>query len=258
MKPLNKRYARFETKGDIRWGLVEGKSIEEILPNPFGDYATTGLVWPLKNVRLLAPVVPTKIVAVGVNYADHAKEFGKAPPPTPLLFLKPPSAVIGPGDLIELPRVSRQVDFEGEIAVVIGRRARNVSPAAAEKYILGYTLMNDVTARDLQRADGQWSRAKGFDTFAPLGPWVVSGLSPKELSIQTYVNGRRRQSSTTAQLIFDIPTLLAHISRIMTLEPGDIISTGTPAGVGPLKAGDRVEIRSPEIGRLVNHVGPRR
>lgn len=142
--------------------------------------------------------------------------------------------------------------------MVIGRRARNVSPAAAEKYILGYTLMNDVTARDLQRTDGQWTRAKGFDTFAPLGPWVVSGVSPKRLSIQTYVNGRRRQSSTTAQLIFGIPTLLAHVSRVMTLEPGDLISTGTPAGVGPLKAGDRVEIRSPEIGRLVNHVGRRR
>ncbi len=258
MKTLKKCFARFETEGIVRWGLVAGLLVEEILPNPFGAYSPTGLIWPLKKVRLLAPVLPSKIVAVGVNYADHAKEFGKAPPPIPLLFLKPPSAVIGPGDVIEKPAVSHQVDFEGEIAVVIGRRARNISRAAAEKYILGYTLMNDVTARDLQRTDGQWSRAKGFDTFAPLGPWVMCGIPSRKITLQTYVNGRRRQSSSTQQLVFDIPTLVSHISHVMTLEPGDIISTGTPAGVGPLQSGDRVEIRSPEIGRLINTVGNRK
>ena len=168
--------------------------------------------------------------------------------------MKPSSAVIASGEPIRLPKTSRQVDFEGEIAVVMGRRAKNVSRASAEKYILGYTLLNDVTARDFQRSDGQWTRAKGFDTFAPLGPWIVSGLSPRRLRIETYVNGRRRQSSSTANLIFDIPTLVSFISRVMTLEPGDVISTGTPSGVGPLTPGDRVEVRCPSIGRLVNLV----
>lgn len=231
-----------------------GNTVKEILPDPFGDFDLTGLVWTLKNIRLLAPVRPTKIIAVGINYSDHAKEFGKAPPPAPLIFLKPPSAVIGPKDPIQLPGSSRQVDFEGEIAVVIGRRAQNVSRANAEKYILGYTLMNDVTARDLQRSDGQWTRAKGFDTFAPLGPWIVSGLSPRRLGIESYVNGQRRQSSATSKLIFDIPTLVSFISHAMTLEPGDVISTGTPSGVGPLHPGDHVEIRCPAIGRLANPV----
>lgn len=249
---MKKCFCRFDAEGKIRWGIVKGPFVEEILPDPFAAFEPTGFAWPLKNLRLLAPVQPTKIVAVGVNYSDHAKEFGKAPPPEPLIFLKPPSAVIGLNDPIQLPRSSRQVDFEGEIAVVIGRRAKNVSRANAEKFILGYTLMNDVTARDLQRSDGQWTRAKGFDTFAPLGPWIVSGLSPRRLGIESYVNGQRRQSSSTAKLIFDIPTLVSFISHVMTLEPGDVISTGTPSGVGPLKPGDRVEIRCPSIGSLIN------
>lgn len=247
-------FCRFEADGAVRWGIVKGKSVHEILPDPFAAFELTGFAWPLKNLRLLAPVQPSKIVAVGVNYSDHAKEFGKAPPPEPLIFLKPSSAVIGPNDPIRLPRASRQVDFEGEIAVVIGRRAKNVSRASAEKYILGYTLMNDVTARDLQRSDGQWTRAKGFDTFAPLGPWIVSGLSPRRLGIESYVNGRQRQSSSTAKLIFDIPALVSFISHVMTLDPGDVISTGTPSGVGPLAPGDRVDIRCPSIGRLANPV----
>lgn len=247
-------FCRFEAEGAVRWGIIKGNSVHEILPDPFADFEFTGFAWGLKKIRLLAPVQPTKIVAVGVNYSDHAKEFGKAPPPEPLIFLKPPSAVIGPNEPIQLPRASRQVDFEGEIAVVIGRRAKNVSRANAEKFILGYTLMNDATARDLQRSDAQWTRAKGFDSFAPLGPWIVSGLSPRRLVIESYVNGQRRQSSSTSKLIFDIPTLVSFISHVMTLEPGDVISTGTPSGVGPLKAGDRVEIVCPSIGRLINPV----
>lgn len=246
---------RFRAGSRAAWGRVRGTRVEEILPDPYGPFETTGLSWPLAEVQLLSPVDPGKIVAVGVNYADHAREFGKTPPAEPLLFLKPPSAVVGPGEPIRLPRRSRQVDFEGEIAVVIGRRARNVARAQAEKYILGYTLMNDVTARDFQRKDGQWTRAKGFDTFAPLGPWIVLGLSHQNLKIETYVNGKRRQSSSTEHLIFDVPTLVSCISRIMTLNPGDVISTGTPSGVGPLRAGDRVEIRCPAIGRLTNPVG---
>jgi len=189
-----------------------------------------------------------------VNYSDHAVEFGHEEPKEPLIFLKPPSAVIATEETIRLPARSRWVEYEAEIAVVIGRRARNVSVAQAENYILGYSLMNDVTARDLQKDDGQWMRAKGFDTFAPLGPWIVTGLNPKKLRVQAWLNGRCRQNETTAKMIFDIPTLVSFISRVMTLEPGDVISTGTPSGVAPLKSGDRIEIRSPEIGRLVNKV----
>lgn len=251
---MTERYCRFDAGRGPRWGWARGNAVEEILPDPFGPHEGTGLLWPLARVRLLAPTEPTKIVAIGVNYADHAKEFGKEPGPEPLMFLKPPSAVVGPGDVVRLPRRSKRVDYEGEIAVVIGRRAKNVTPARALAHVLGFTLMNDVSARDLQKSDGQWSRAKGFDTFAPLGPWIAAGLSPKNIPIETYVNGKRRQSSTTAQLIFDIPTLIAHVSRVMTLEPGDVLSTGTPSGVGPLRPGDRVEVRSAPIGRLINTV----
>jgi 2-keto-4-pentenoate hydratase/2-oxohepta-3-ene-1,7-dioic acid hydratase in catechol pathway len=203
-----------------------------------------------------APRPPSKIVCVGVNYRDHAKEFGKPIPKEPLLFLKPSSALIGSGEAIRLPppSVSRRVDYEGELAVVIGRRARNVSPTASGRYILGYTIMNDVTARDLQKKDGQWTRAKGFDTFAPLSSRIVAGVDPGDLEIETFVNGERRQHSRTSQLVFKVPRSVSYISRIMTLEPGDVISTGTPSGVGPLKRGDDVEVRIEKIGRLVNMV----
>jgi len=247
-------FCRLFAAGAVRWGIINKKTVEEILPDPYGPWEPTGLVWLLKNVRLLAPCSPSKIVAVGVNYADHAKEFGKELPKEPLIFLKPPSAVIGPGDAVRLTPLSRRVDYEGELAVVIGKRARNVSPARAEKHVLGYTILNDVTARDLQKRDGQWARAKGFDTFAPLGPWIVAGISPANLKIETFVNGRRCQSSRTSQLVFKVRALVSHISRAMTLEPGDVISTGTPSGVGPLKPGDRVEVRVEKIGSLVNKV----
>jgi 2-keto-4-pentenoate hydratase/2-oxohepta-3-ene-1,7-dioic acid hydratase in catechol pathway len=248
------RLCRFESKGLRFWGVVDGARVEQILPNPFGEFARTGLRWRLKDVTLLPPCEPTKIVAVGVNYTDHAKEFGKTPPKEPLLFLKPPSAVVGAGAVIRRPRASRRVDFEGELAVVIGRRAAGVTPARARRHVLGYTILNDVTARDLQRSDGQWSRAKGFDTFAPLGPWIATGISPDDLKIETFVNGRRRQSSRTSRLLFGVDRLVSYISGVMTLEPGDVISTGTPSGVGPLKRGDRVEVRIERIGSLVNTV----
>jgi 2-keto-4-pentenoate hydratase/2-oxohepta-3-ene-1,7-dioic acid hydratase in catechol pathway len=202
----------------------------------------------------LAPCEPTKIVAVGLNYRDHAEEFGTPIPPEPLIFLKPPSSVVGPGDAIRLPprSLSKRVDFEGELAVVIGRRARNVPVGRAAKYILGYTILNDVTARDLQKKDGQWTRAKGFDTFSPIGPWIVSGISPADLKIETFVNGKRRQASRTSRLAFKVPELVSFISRIMTLEPGDVIPTGTPSGIGPLKRGNKVEVRIEKIGTLAN------
>jgi 2-keto-4-pentenoate hydratase/2-oxohepta-3-ene-1,7-dioic acid hydratase in catechol pathway len=256
MEALLIRICRFESPNGLEhWGVVQENEVEEILPDPFGPFERTGLAWPLKKAKLLAPCRPSKIVCVGVNYADHAKEFGKPLPDEPLIFLKPPSAVAAPGDPIVLPRsMTRHVEYEGELAVVMGRRARNVSPAAAMKYVLGLTIMNDVTARDLQRKDGQWTRAKGFDTFAPLGPWIAAGASPSNLKIETFVNGERRQDSRTSQLVFNVPRLVSHVSRVMTLEPGDVISTGTPSGVGPLKRGDRVEVRIEKIGSLINEV----
>lgn len=247
-------FCRFEAADAVRWGVVAGASVEEILPDPFGDWAPTGVVWKVKDVRFLAPVVPTKIIAVGVNYADHAKEFGKPLPTEPLIFFKPPSAIIGPGDAVRLPSTKRRVDFEGELAIVIGRQARNVSARSADRAILGYTILNDVSDRTLQKSDGQWARAKGFDTFAPLGPWIVGGIDPDDLKVETFVNGGRRQNSRTSRMVFKPRDLVAFVSRVMTLEPGDVISTGTPSGVGPLRRGDRVAVRIEKIGTLENVV----
>jgi 2-keto-4-pentenoate hydratase/2-oxohepta-3-ene-1,7-dioic acid hydratase in catechol pathway len=199
-------------------------------------------------------VQPSKIVAVGLNYKDHAAELKQALPQEPLLFLKPGSAVIGPFDPIIYPAMSTQVDYEGELAIVIGKKARGVSEAEADECIFGYTCFNDVTARDLQRADGQWTRAKGFDTFAPIGPWIETELDPRDLALETFLNGERRQASTTANLIFTPTYLVSFISRVMSLYPGDIIATGTPAGIGPMKAGDTVEVVIAGIGGLVNFV----
>ncbi|MEB3220553.1 MAG: fumarylacetoacetate hydrolase family protein [Candidatus Sericytochromatia bacterium] len=202
----------------------------------------------------MLPVRPSKILCIGRNYADHAAELGHAPPPEPLVFLKPPSALVGDGEAIVLPALSSRVDYEGELVLVIGTRCRNVSEADAWSVIGGYTLINDVTARDLQQADGQWARAKGFDTFAPVGPAVVSGLDVTDLELKTIVNGEVRQAARTSQLIFPIPRLIAHLSRFCTLEPGDLVATGTPSGVGPLRAGDVVEVWAPGIGTLWNPV----
>jgi 2-keto-4-pentenoate hydratase/2-oxohepta-3-ene-1,7-dioic acid hydratase in catechol pathway len=198
-------------------------------------------------------VKPTKIVCIGRNYAEHAKELGNEVPKEPLIFLKPPSALLPPGGTIVLPPVSRQVEFEGEIGVVIFKRAHRVSEADVEDYIAGYTCVNDVTCRDLQKTDGQWTRAKGFDTFCPVGPRVVA-LDWRTLSVTTRVNGTQRQHAPSSDMIFSIPRLIAHVSAIMTLEPGDLIATGTPAGVGPLAPGDVVEVEIPGIGTLSNRV----
>jgi 2-keto-4-pentenoate hydratase/2-oxohepta-3-ene-1,7-dioic acid hydratase in catechol pathway len=197
---------------------------------------------------------PSKIVCVGRNYAEHAKELGNAVPERPLLFFKPPSALIWHDEAIELPAASSRVEHEAEIGVVIGRRLRHASPAEAEAGISGYTCVNDVTARDLQKTDGQWARAKGFDTFCPAGPWVAEGLDWRALEVIGRVNGVERQRGKTSEMIFAIPELLSYISAVMTLEPGDLIATGTPAGVGPLVDGDVVEIEIPGIGILSNPV----
>ena len=199
-------------------------------------------------------LVPTKIIGIGVNYRAHAVEMGKGLPTEPLMFMKPRSAMIGHGDAIERPDGYARVDYEGELGVVIGQRARGVSRERALDYVLGFTCINDVTVRELQQKDGQWTRAKGFDTFCPLGPRIVAGLDPSNLRVTTRVNGVIKQDSTTADLIFDVPALISFVSAHMTLEPGDVISTGTPAGVGPMAVGDIVEIEIEHIGVLSNSV----
>jgi 2-keto-4-pentenoate hydratase/2-oxohepta-3-ene-1,7-dioic acid hydratase in catechol pathway len=232
-----------ERDGALRW--LEG--------NLFGDY-TLGADVTESSMKVLPPVVPSKIVAIGLNYRDHAAEVNKPLPAEPLMFMKPATAVIGPEDPIRLPPGVGRVDYESELAVVIGRRAHRVSAHDAHEYILGLTCMNDVTARDLQNKDVQYTRAKGFDTFAPLGPCITVGLDGSALSIEGWVNGERRQASSTQQLIFSIDQLVEFASFVMTLNAGDVISTGTPSGVGSLKAGDRVMVKVQGIGALSNPV----
>jgi 2-keto-4-pentenoate hydratase/2-oxohepta-3-ene-1,7-dioic acid hydratase in catechol pathway len=227
----------------------------ELDGNIFGTYGAGAPVpGGLASVRVLAPVLPSKIVAVGLNYRDHAAEQGKALPAEPLIFLKPSTAVIGPGEPIRLPPGAGRVDHEAEAGVVIRRRAYRVSAADAADYMLGITCVNDVTARDIQRRENQYTRPKGFDTFAPLGPAIAVGLDAADLSVEGLVNGAPRQASSTRQLIFSVPELIAFISGIMTLLPGDIISTGTPSGIGPLIAGDQVTVRVAGVGELTNPV----
>ncbi len=232
----------------FRWdGQVRGGSLSE------NRIVSSGDVYRLDEVELLAPCRPSKVVCVGLNYVEHAKELKMKLPDEPILFLKPPSAVIGPEEKIVIPRSSQQVDYEGELAVVIGKRCKDVLAEDVDKYVLGYTCFNDVTARDLQRKDGQWTRAKSFDTFAPIGPWIDS-IDPWDANIQTRVNGVVKQKSNTYDLIFGVPQLIEFISRVMTLEPGDIIATGTPPGVGRLEKGDVVEVEIEGIGVLRNPV----
>lgn len=209
----------------------------------------------MEDVELLAPCCPSKIVCVGLNYVEHAKELNMKLPEEPILFLKPPSAVIGPEAQIVVPEFSQRVDYEGELGVVIGKRCKAIAADEAKKYILGYTCFNDVTARDLQQKDGQWTRAKSFDTFAPFGPWIGC-IDPGDADIKTRVNGQVKQSSNTSDLIFGVPSLIEFISSVVTLEPGDVIATGTPPGVGRLEKGDVVEVEIEGIGVLKNQVAP--
>lgn len=246
--------ARFEHREEIRYGLVEGNQVRVLQGNPFGHYTISADQLALEGLKLLAPSQPSKIVAVGVNYRSHALEMGNPLPTSPLLFLKPPSAVLVPGGEIRYPAMAQRVDYEAELAVVIGKKAKAIRPQEADQVIFGYTCFNDVTARDLQKLDGQWTRAKGFDTFAPFGPWIVTDLDPQKLSIESYLNGKRRQSGDTADLIFPVRELVSFISQVMTLYPGDLIATGTPSGTGPMRSGDRIEIVIEGIGRLKNTV----
>ena len=248
------RIARIHHPQFTGYALVEGEEVRPILGDLFGAWAPAAVTFPLESVRLLASVQPSKIICVGRNYAAHAAEHGAEVPKEPLFFMKPPSAIIGPDDAIHLPQLSEQVEHEAELAVVIGRRARHLTRENAMSVVFGYTCANDVTARDLQRRDGQWTRAKGFDTFAPLGPWIETDLDPTTCEVVCRVNGAVRQHGYTRDMVFDIPHLLVAITAVMTLEPGDVLLTGTPEGVSPITAGDVVEVEVSGIGLLRNRV----
>lgn len=255
MTPL--RYCRFATPAGGRWGAIAGETIHELSAAPYAGGIRTGNTVPLAAARLLAPAEPSKIIAVGRNYADHAAEFGNQVPREPMLFLKAPSSLIGPGEFIELPTLDHRIDEEAELAVVIGQPCYRVSRDEALRYVFGYTIGNDVSDRVLQKQDGQFGRAKSFNSFTPLGPWIETDLDPHGLQIQARINGEVRQDGNTARLIFSVPFLIEFIANIMTLLPGDIILTGTPAGVSPLKPGDLVELTISGIGTLPNPVRAR-
>jgi len=254
------RIARFTTGEDPRFGVVEGEPGSEALAVVTGDPLYTPLQFTgervaLDTVRLLAPVIPrSKVVGIGRNYAEHAAELGNELPAEPLMFLKPNTSVVGPDDPIVLPGQSGEVHYEGELAVVIGRLCKDVPRDRVDEVVLGYTCANDVTARDLQRSDGQWARAKGFDSFCPLGPWLVTALDVADLRLTTRLDGETVQDGRTSQLVFGVADLVSHISAAFTLLPGDVILTGTPAGVGPMRAGQRVEVEIEGIGVLANPV----
>lgn len=247
------RIVRLFHEGDVRYGLADESTVTLISDEPFAAWETEAVI-PLPHAQLLSPCVPTKVVCAGINYRGHAKEMGHALPDEPVIFLKPPTAVIGHGAEVHIPQGFTTVDYEGELAVVIGRRTRNVTPEEALEHVLGYTCGNDITNRVLQKKDGQWTRAKSFDTFCPLGPWIETDVDPGELTLQTFVNGELRQSGETSDMIFSVPELVSFVSSVMTLLPGDVVMTGTPAGIGPVVSGDTVEVRIDGIGSLISHI----
>lgn len=248
------KYLRFEAEGREKYGLLEGDKVRELAGHYVRTAVLTGVEYLLSEVKVLAPTVPSKVVCIGLNYKAHAVERGKQLPEEPMMFLKPPSAIIGSGDEIVLPDIAKNVEYEGELAVVIGKRASNISVAEAKQHIFGVTVLNDVSERYYQIKDGQWGRAKGFDTFCPLGPFVVAGLDYQNLKIETKINGAVKQSSSTSDMIFTVDELVSLVSKVMTLEPGDILTTGTPEGVGQLQMGDLCEITIEGIGTLQNRV----
>ena len=256
------RICRFAVDGDVSFGVVEGPPggeeselvVAALDGHPFGPFAYTGTRHALASVRLLAPVLPSKVVCIGKNYADHVAEMGGETPASPVVFLKPSTSVVGPGEAVRLPRDSDRVDHEAELAVVIGRLCRDVPRERALDVVLGFTAANDVTARDHQQADGQWTRGKSHDTFCPIGPWVETELDVRDVGVQCRVDGELRQDGRTAQLLHDVPAVIAWITAFMTLLPGDVVLTGTPAGVGPLVAGCTVDVVVEGIGTLRNPV----
>jgi 2-keto-4-pentenoate hydratase/2-oxohepta-3-ene-1,7-dioic acid hydratase in catechol pathway len=249
------RVVRYQIKDKApRYGWILEDKVGAIEGNIYGDFRRLEAETPLASVHLLAPAQPGKIVCIGRNYVEHAKEQNAELPKVPLLFMKPPSSILSPGDPIELPSQSHQVEHEGELVAVIGKRGRNLTTNEAQGFLYGYTIGNDVTARDLQHSDGQWTRAKGFDTFCPFGPWIDTEFDPSDALITTKVSGQPRQMASTRDMVFNVSILIAFISSVMTLEPGDLIFTGTPAGVGPLTPGDVVEVDIEGLGRLSNPV----
>ncbi len=248
------KIARYRDGSEVKWGIIEGDKVREVDGDPFGTLYPKPQRKDLKEVKLLSPCVPSKIVALGLNYRDHAEEVKLPIPERPLLFIKPSTSVIGPGEGIVYPKMSKRIDYEGELAIVIRKVAKAVSEDRAGEFILGYTCFNDVTARDLQPKDGQWTLSKSFDTFAPMGPWIETDLNPYQLEISTYLNGEKRQHSNTKNLIFGPHYLVSFISQVMTLLPGDVIATGTPSGIGPMAIGDRIEVVIEGIGCLMNRV----
>jgi 2-keto-4-pentenoate hydratase/2-oxohepta-3-ene-1,7-dioic acid hydratase in catechol pathway len=235
---------------------VDGDFVTLMSDGPFSSWEAQGAV-PIESAHLLSPVLPSKVVCVGLNYRTHIAEMGHEMPTEPVIFLKPPTAVIGDGEPIVLPGGVGRVDYEGELALVIGRRTHDVTPSQAEQNVLGIVCANDVTARELQKRDGQWTRAKGFDGFCPVGPWIVSDADPRDLEITTLVNGEERQSARTSDMVFDPYELVSFISGVMTLLPGDVVLTGTPGGIGELHDGDSVEVRIEGVGTLANPVTAR-
>ena len=256
------RIVRFATRGRARYGVLDAGVVRSFRGSPFGHFPKRagsfpfdGNTYEVGEVRLLAPCLPSKIVALGLNYRSHAEETKLPIPAVPLIFLKPSTAVIGPDDAIVLPSLPKsRVDYEGELGVVIGRTARNVPQDTAQDYVMGYTCVNDVSERYAQRDDGQWTRAKSYDTFAPIGPWIETEADPDDLQVETYLNGEQRQSGRTSDLIFGVAELVSFLSGVMTLLPGDIISTGTPSGIGRMSPGDVVEVTIEKIGTLRNRV----
>lgn len=248
------KLARYSKDGVENFGIVENGMVFPAKGTLFEGLSPAGSPVPLADVKLLAPCKPQKAVCIGLNYRDHANELNLAIPASPVVFIKPSTSVTDPGANIEYPAMSSRVDYEGELVVVIGRKAKNIKEADATDYILGYTCGNDVTARDLQPKDGQWTVAKSFDTFLPFGPWIETDVDPSALKIGAFLNGVRVQSSSTSNLIFPVPFLVSYLSKIMTLEPGDIIMTGTPSGIGPMARGDRIVIEIEGIGSLSNQV----
>lgn len=249
------KYLRFLQNGNIKYGLLEkGNTIREVVGDIFNNHKNTENVFSLSEITFLPPCVPTKIIAVGLNYFDHANEVQMKISDEPLIFMKPPSTLIAHNDNIIYPKMSKQLDYEAELAVIIKNRIKNIEPEDVFENILGYTCFNDVTARDLQKKDEQWTRAKSFDTFAPIGPFISTGLNPDNLQIKLYKNGQLMQNSSTNNMIFKVDKIISFISKIMTLFPGDIIATGTPSGVGKLEEGDIVEVEIEGIGVLKNNV----
>jgi 2-keto-4-pentenoate hydratase/2-oxohepta-3-ene-1,7-dioic acid hydratase in catechol pathway len=246
---------RFSQKGmNSQWGWIYDNYVGTLTGSPFEPFQRSEANIMLEKVELLAPVKPGKVIAVGRNYPEHAQEQQAEIPDKPLIFLKPPSSVIGPGGTIYLPPQSNQVEYEAELAVVIGKKGRWIDISTIDEYILGYCIANDVTARDIQNSDDQWTRAKGFDTFCPLGPWIETTLDPSDILITSRLNDEIRQMSSTREMVFNIPQLIVYISSIMTLDPGDVILSGTPAGVGQLSSGDVISITIEGIGELINKV----